>query len=129
MHDHTKRGRRWCPLMQEWCTKGWTPKMGNGPDGFPIEGACAAWQPVTTFNIKENRNEEIHDCSAFGWMPDLTSAVAREVSHGAASTDKVATQVANHRRAFIGALSPEAQDRAIEASATPQIPPPEAPQP
>lgn len=111
MHDHKPRGKRFCPLMGEWCTKGWTPKMGAGPEGFPVEGACAAWQPVTVFNIKENRNEEVADCSVFGWPPDLLVEVAQEVQHGSASTDKVATEVYKHRGAFLSALAPEVRER------------------
>lgn len=111
MHDHRTRGKRFCPLMGEWCTKGWTPKMGNGPDGFPIEGACAAWQPVSSFDKEKNQVIEIFDCSQFGWVPDLLSEVAQEMSHTTASTDKVATQIKRSREEFIGALPAEAHDR------------------
>lgn len=93
MHNHAARGKRFCPLMQEMCMKGWTSKMGKTEDGFPIEGACAAWQPVSSFNKREGKNEEVYDCSVFGWTPDLLSEIAKEVFQNAASTDKVATEI------------------------------------
>lgn len=125
MHDHSTRGKRFCPLMQEWCVKGWTPKMEKGPDGFPVEGACAAWQPVTTFDTKNGKTAEVFDCSIFGWTPDLLTEVAKEVQHGAASTDKVATQVAAHRKLFFTALPRPIQDRVMLSP--PPAPPAEGP--
>lgn len=113
MHDHATRGKRFCPTMKEWCIKGWTPSMGKNEDGFPLEGACAAWQPVTTFNIKEGKNEEVYDCAAFGWPADLMSEVAKEVYQGAASTDKVANEVQKHRQVFVRALSQDVPERII----------------
>lgn len=110
MHDHSKRGPRFCPLMKEFCLQGWTKSMGE--DAKTGERpVCAAWQPVTTFNIKTGQNEEVHDCSVYGWVPDLLVEIAQEVSHGAASTDKVANQVLLSRSEFIGALPREALDR------------------
>jgi hypothetical protein len=70
MRDHKNRGKRFCPILAELCTKGWTPKMGLGPDGFPQEGLCAAWQPVSLFEIATGKEEEVFDCSAFGWPTD-----------------------------------------------------------
>lgn len=102
--------------MGEWCTKGWTPKMGKGEDGFPIEGACAAWQPVSAFDIKAGKNEEVFDCSIFGWTPDLLTEIAKEISHGTASVDKVANQVQRSRSEFLGALPEEAKDRLAQGA-------------
>lgn len=101
--------------MGEWCTKGWTPKMGSGADGFPIEGACASWQPVSTLNQQTRKTEEVYDCSVFGWGPDLLTEIAHEVSQGAASTDKVANQIHRSRAEFIGALPAEAKDRLVQS--------------
>ena len=39
-------------------------------DGFPIEGACAAWEPVQLFDIEKQKHEEVFDCSIFGWPTD-----------------------------------------------------------
>lgn len=114
MHDHSQRGRRFCPLMKESCLHGWTKSMGED-DKTGERPVCAAWQPVTTFNLKEGQHEEAHDCSVFGWGPDLLTAIAQEVSHGVASTDKVANQVNRSRSEFIGALPAEARDRLVAA--------------
>lgn len=76
---------------------------------------CAAWQPVTTFNRQAGKNEEQHDCSVFGWGPDLLTTIAQEVNHGVASTDKVATQVQRSRTDFLGALPEEARERLVTA--------------
>lgn len=93
MHDHSETGKRYCPLMREWCTKGWTPAMGGDKEGFPVEGACRAWQAVATFDPVKNQVREIHDCSLFGWPTDLMAEIAKEISQGTASTDKVATEI------------------------------------
>ena len=103
------RGRRFCPEMKSWCTKGWTPEMGTGPDGFPLEGACAAWQPVEIF--EKGQHETLYDCTAYGWPADLNTEIAKEVAQGAASTDKVANQVYRSRAEFISALDPDVQAR------------------
>lgn len=87
---------------------------------------CAAWQPVSTFNIKDGQNEEVHDCSVFGWGPDLLTEIARETSHGAASTDKVANQVARSRSEFLGALPEDAKNRLITSNVE-MLPEPKAP--
>lgn len=118
MHDHSAKEKRFCVLMKEWCTRGWTPGMGKGEDGFPIEGACKAWQPVAVFDKTKNQTYDVFDCSIFAWGPDLMTEVAKEVSHATASTDKVANEVYKHRRSFIAALNPEIQTRAF-------LPPPE----
>lgn len=122
MHDHSKPAKRFCPLMKEWCIKGWTPAMGKGEDGFPIESACVAWQPVSSFDRKKNQVLEIHDCSAFAWGPDLLAEIATEVSHGTASTDKVANEVDRHRKSFIGALPPSLKAEALLLEAAPEEP-------
>lgn len=121
-----KRGRRFCPLMGEWCVKGWTPKMGNGPDGFPIEGACAAWQPVDVFAMDKNQTILVHDCVQFSWPADLLTEIAKESFQAAASADKIATEVSKHHGTFLAALPGDVRDRVMRTN--PRLAPKVTPQ-
>lgn len=115
MNDHKQRGKRYCPLMKEWCINGWTASMGKDTDGMPIMGACASWQPINVFDHKKMQTEEVNDCSIFGWSTDLLSEIAQEVSHGTSSTDKVATEVRKHHVTFIGCLPDDIKQRLMDA--------------
>lgn len=129
MHDHTKRGKRYCPLMKEMCNQGWTVSMGKDDEGLPLLGVCAAWQPVTIYKPNGNSNEEIHDCSQFGWNPDLLTAIAQESNQGAASADKVATEVAKFHATSL-AMLPENEIQTIAVrrpELMPAVPDPKPP--
>jgi len=115
MHDHKTRGKRFCPLMKEWCVNGWTKSMGSDEDTGPKHGACAAWQPVSVQDKKENKVEEVFDCSVFGWTPDLLFECANASHFTTASTDKVATEVRNHHATFLGVLNLETRQRLLDA--------------
>ena len=99
--------------------------MGQNEDGFPMEGICASWQPVSVFSPQENSSKEIYDCSIFGWPPDLLTEVAKEACHGAASSDKVATEVAKFHATSLGVMNEDAQQRLITTNPRllPSLPP------
>lgn len=101
MHDHRKRGKRFCPMMKEWCNGGWTPSMGKDKDGeMPLLGACAAWQAVTCKDLQDpTKQEEIHDCAVYGWITDMLYELSKETYHTAASCDKVANVVSEQAAA------------------------------
>lgn len=106
-----KRGKRFCPLMKEWCVKGWTPSMGKTEEGFPIEGACAAWEPMDAFIAQEGRTVRVFDCTEFRWKQDVAEEISKEAFQAGASSDKVATEVAKFHATSIGCLPDEAQVR------------------
>ncbi len=115
MHNHDKRGKRFCPLMKEWCTKGWTPAMGfdgDGDDKMPKLGACASWQAVSLVDNKTGVPSEIFDCSVYGWTPDLLTELSGRLGMVTASIDKTANEVAKQHGTII-AMAPEDQKRQL----------------
>ena len=50
------------------------------------------------------------------WLPVLLTENASQIRQAAASSDKVATEVAKHHGTFIAALPAEAQARVIQAN-------------
>jgi hypothetical protein len=108
------RGARYCPLMKEMCSKGWTRSMGEDAKTGD-RPSCAAWQPVTIYDPAQKINETIYDCSEFGWPADLLTEVSKEAYQTAASVDKVASQINRRRAEIIGALPEEVKERLIES--------------
>lgn len=108
-----KGEKRFCPMLGEFCTKGWTPKMGMGADGFPVEGTCAAWQPIHV--MEQGEAVAIHGCVQFDWKADLMISLDASMNRAGASVDKVATEVRRQHATMLGALTPEAAQRLIEA--------------
>lgn len=104
-----KRGKRFCPLMKEWCVKGWTPSMGKTAEDFPIEGACAAWEPMDILIESEGRTVRVFDCTEFRWKQDVAEEISKETFQAGASTDKVANEVAKFHATSIACMPDEAR--------------------
>lgn len=113
MHDHARRGKRFCPMMKEMCINGWTKNMGEDPETGPRHGICAAWQPVSTLNRKDDISEEVMDCSIFGWTPDLLCELSAKMNFAVASTDKVATEVGKQHATNIAMATQDEQQRLL----------------
>jgi hypothetical protein len=123
INERLNRGSRYCPLLREKCVKGWTPTMGKTEDGFPVEGLCAAWQPVSVHTVSETEGQktvEVWDCSAFGWPADLATETAKEVFRSAATTDELRKEVRGQVRFFIDIMR-KAKNRLLSARGVPGI--------
>lgn len=103
------RGKRFCPLMKEDCIKGWTPSMGKDENGFPREGACAAWEPVGVYLREKDQVVTIFDCTEFRWAVDILEEIAKESFQAGASTDKVANEVAKFHATSIASMPEESR--------------------
>lgn len=112
IQQHLNRGARFCPLMKEMCTDGWTKSMGQDKKTGK-RPLCAAWQSVEVFNHTEKTVTPVYDCSVFGWPTDLMTEMAQEVTCTTASTDKVANQIMKQRAAFLAALPSSLRERVI----------------
>lgn len=88
---------------------GKTPVGPDQADEIPNFGACAAWQPVQVNVTGENRTIEVYDCTVFGWLADLLTEIAKEAFQGAASSDKVATEVAKFHATSLACMNEEAR--------------------
>ena len=118
MHDHTNRGKRFCPIMKEWCNQGWTPSMGSngeGEDKMPKLGACAAWQPVSLVENNTQKTSEIYDCSLLGWQPDLMTELSGRLGMATASIDKTANEVAKAHSTQIAMASSEQKQNLLSS--------------
>ncbi len=117
MHDHTKRGRQFCPLMREWCQSGWTVSMGfvgEGEEKIPKLGVCAFWQPVSLVDNKTQQVDEIFDC-AHGWQPDLITELSGRIGLMTASVDKTANEVAKAHGTQIALASDEEKQNLLKS--------------
>lgn len=83
---------KFCPLMKQTCTRGWTKDMGKTA-GVPNFGACAAWQPVTLRDVKAGETFTARACSVFETNAGMLAEIAKETAEAGASSDKVATEV------------------------------------
>ena len=116
MQTHKERGKRYCPKMKEWCTRGWTHSMGyegEGDEKIPLFGACAAWQPVPLMDKEKKISETVYDCSVYSWVYDLLTEISSKLTFTTASTDKVANEVAKQHATQIATLSPEFKERLL----------------
>ena len=108
----TKTWKAYCPLMRGVCINGFVKGMPESETGERT--TCAFFIQLAG---KDPQTEEtINDpgCSIH-FLPIIHLEGNQFIRQATASTDKVASEVQKHHATFIGALSPEAQSRLLDA--------------
>lgn len=102
-----------CPLIRKKC----------------VESGCEFWVHLLGMDPQTGQPKDEFGCT-FRWLPILLTENANQIRQAAASSDKVATEVAKHHGTFLAALPPEVKDRVIRANprmipkqATPELNP------
>ena len=114
-----KTWRAFCPLLKGTCVNGFVKGvMPESEDGERTK--CAFF--ITLAGTNPQTNEVINDpgCS-IPFLPIIQLEGNQHVRQVAASTDKVANQVAKHTAVFVGALNPEAKQRLMDAAPQPKL--------
>lgn len=88
--------KEYCPLMKEVCVDGHVKSMGEDNDGRQIK--CAYFVHMMGTNPQTGQPVNEGKC-AVNWLPILLVENANEIRKTAASTDKVASEVAKTRGA------------------------------
>lgn len=96
--------KKLCPIVREEC---WEHK-------------CEFYTHLMGRNPQTGLDEDQWGC-AVKWLPILLIENASTVRQAAASTDKVATEVAKHHATFLSVLNDESKSRLLDADPKLQI--------
>jgi len=88
-----------CPLIRKKC----------------VESQCEFWVHLLGTDPQTGQPKDEFGCT-FRWLPILLTENASQIRKAAASSDKVATEVAKHHGTFLAALPDEVMDRVIRAN-------------
>lgn len=88
-----------CPLLQKEC----------------IQHQCEFYIHMIGMDPQTGQPKDEWGCT-FRWLPILLTENANQIRQAAASSDKVANEVAKHHGTFLAALPPEVKDQVIRAN-------------